>query len=477
MSGAKIQLTNVPGELQYDEFDKAAVNGPLAIAEAGFASLASERDAGAALGARRVRALEASEDFRLRVGMDTLLFSDAFPGAALNTSKWQQNLTTMTLTVAGGFANMNAGASAASGAVARLTSYQYFPVFGSVPTFAQVQMLFPFTPIANNVCEWGLFIASGTTAPTDGVFFRIDASGELRGVLNWGGTETQTAVMNFSTLIGALTSREFVIEINQDRVLFWIDDVLAGTIDIPVGQGSATRSTNLPFNFRCYNNAITASAQAPKIGHVEVSIGDLQASMPISHQMAVMGGHVSQGQTGQTLGSTANYANSANPAAAVPTNTTAALGSGLGGQFWETDTLAANTDGIISSYQNPAGTAAAPGRTLMITGVKIATFIQTVLGAGGPHVNQWSLAFGHNAVSLATAEAATTKAPRRIPLGVQAVAATAAAGVALTDIVQRFDPPIPVNPTEFIQTVKKKILGAPASGVEAHVISFDGYWL
>ena len=72
---------------------------------------------------------------------------------------------------------------------------------------------------------------------------------------------------------------------------------------------------------------------------------------------------------------------------------------------------------------------------------------------------------------------ATTKAPRRIPLGVQAVAATAAAGVVLTDIVQRFEPAIPINPTEFIQTVKKKILGAPASGVEAHVISFDGYVL
>lgn len=48
------------------------------------------------------------------------------------------------------------------------------------------------------------------------------------------------------------------------------------------------------------------------------------------------------------------------------------------------------------------------------------SYIQTVI-AGGPFVTQYSLAFGHTAVSLATAESAsmaspTTKAARRVPL-------------------------------------------------------------
>ena len=52
-----------------------------------------------------------------------------------------------------------------------------------------------------------------------------------------------------------------------------------------------------------------------------------------------------QGQTGQTLGSTALYTNNlAAGAGAVMTNTTAALGSGLGGQFSALPTLAVGTD-------------------------------------------------------------------------------------------------------------------------------------
>lgn len=188
---------------------------------------------------------------------------------------------------------------------------------------------------------------------------------------------------------------------------------------------------------------------------------------------AILGSY--QGLSGGTMGSLANYANSANPTAAVPTNTTAALGTGLGGQFWETDTLAVTTDGVIQSYQVPAGTANVQGRRLAINGVQIQSAIQTVL-VGGGYLASWSLAFGHTAVSLATAEAATTKAPRRIPLGFQTVAAAAAALSLLQTINVRFDSPIYVNPGEFIATVKKKIGTAPTGGVVAHLITFDYGW-
>ena len=176
------------------------------------------------------------------------------------------------------------------------------------------------------------------------------------------------------------------------------------------------------------------------------------------------------------MGSLANFANSANPTAAVPTNTTAALGTGLGGQFWETDTLAVTTDGVICSYQVPAGSIASPGRRLVIKGVKVESFVQTALTGGG-YVGVWSLAFGHTAVSLATTEAATTKAPRRVPLGNQAVAAAATATTALPTVYVDFTRPIVVNPGEFVAVVKKKVGTAPSAGVIAHTITFDAGWI
>ena len=48
------------------------------------------------------------------------------------------------------------------------------------------------------------------------------------------------------------------------------------------------------------------------------------------------------------------------------TNTTAALGTGLGGQFSALPTLAVNTDGIICSYLNPIPTSAIPGKQMVI---------------------------------------------------------------------------------------------------------------
>lgn len=160
----------------------------------------------------------------------------------------------------------------------------------------------------------------------------------------------------------------------------------------------------------------------------------------------------------------------------VTDGTTAALGSGLGGQFWATATLTANTDGIISSYQVPAGTVALPGKTLVVTGVKISTFIQTALTGGGS-VLQWSLAFGHTSVALNTTESATAKAPRRVALGIQPFASGAVFGVVGAEIWVDFSGgPIVVNPGEFIQTVWKQIGTAPSAGVYAHVIAIVGYF-
>jgi hypothetical protein len=96
-----------------------------------------------------------------------------------------------------------------------------------------------------------------------------------------------------------------------------------------------------------------------------------------------------------------------------------------------------------------------------------------------------SLAFGHTAVSLATAEAAsfaaggTTKAPRRIPLCTTSVAsATAAAGTPVVGvpIYIPFSSPIVVAPGEFVAVTHNKVTTAPATGAIMWTITFDAYF-
>ena len=95
---------------------------------------------------------------------------------------------------------------------------------------------------------------------------------------------------------------------------------------------------------------------------------------------------------------------------------------------------------------------------------------------GGAAANQLSLAYGHTAVSLATTETATTKAPTRISLGQQMIAANQAAFTELKDIDVKFSP-ICVYPGEFIAIAAKKIGTVFSSGVIAYTITFSGRFI
>lgn len=113
---------------------------------------------------------------------------------------------------------------------------------------------------------------------------------------------------------------------------------------------------------------------------------------------------------------------------------------------------------------------------IVTTAVEIDSFVQATLTGGGYNA-QWSLAFGHTAVSMLTPEAATTKAPRRLPIGSNAVAANAAALTQLTPLSLGLgDAPVFINPGEFIAVVKKKVGTAPSAGTIAHMITIVAGW-
>jgi hypothetical protein len=165
----------------------------------------------------------------------------------------------------------------------------------------------------------------------------------------------------------------------------------------------------------------------------------------------------------------------------VAGSNTAANSVGLGGVGAINAAAAAATDFICTSYQNPAPTINITGRNLIIRGVRISTINTGAAVATTPTTIQWSLAFGHNSVTMNTTESgsfatATAHAPRRVALGFQSAAIAAAIGALYApDIYMSFDSPIVVRPGEFIATLMKIVVGtATASQTITYCVTFDG---
>ena len=114
--------------------------------------------------------------------------------------------------------------------------------------YFDMHLAFAQLPIANTVCEFGLGFASGVTAPTDGNFFRLNASGVLQGIVNNNGTETAVTLTGFTYSQNVVY--HFLMIVHIDRVEFWINDRMYGAISM-VGQATLTSmSLNLPLLIR-----------------------------------------------------------------------------------------------------------------------------------------------------------------------------------------------------------------------------------
>lgn len=460
-----------------DTNNNLQVNTPVDPDISGFVSLTAESDDGTATGSRKLINLEASDDFRLRTGIDQTFFNEYFPGTVINGNVWNTLVSGHTITVAGNFANLNG--SVTSGQFSQLRTWRHMPVYMTFPTYCEIDLQFTSEPITNNVCEWGLGLAATTADPTDGAFFRINAQGEFRAVLNVAGSEILSNDIS-AYLPTVNTTNDYLVVLSEKSAEYWINDVLVAVIPRSSNAGSTTSSMNLPLFIRQYNSNTASTAMTIKVGYVNISLGDMNTVKPWGHLMAGGGGMAYQAQTGaSTLGTTALYSNSLPAGAgAAMTNTTAALGSGLGGQFTTQPTLAAGTDGIISSVQIPAGSNTVPGKSLYITGVKISGAVTAAL-TGGPVLYAYSISYGGTAVSLATAESnGIAKAPRRIPIGFESFAATAAVGTRGSDggCYMKFESPIVVQPGEFIQTVAKNLGTVTSGGTITFLVTFDGYF-
>lgn len=466
-SSANVASVNADGEL--------AVAPTLVSGDAGFVAVLSEVSKATDPGGRVMRSPEVSHDFRTRAGLDRPMFDLSFEGTVISQALVQQNLTSMTVAQSGGFLTLNNGGSTTAAQAANVKTYRTFPLHGSFPTYAEMWLSVINETVSNATIEFGLGFATGVAAPTDGVFFRYNSAGELRGVLCNNSVESQTGVLTSPT---TAVSHHWLIVWANEEIQFWIDDVLYAVVPCPAGSAMPTSARELPMFVRVFNNGTPSLAKKVNVGYLSVSLGDADMDMSMSHVMAGLGGGAYQVQPGTTSGQTATYANGAAPAAGTWTASTAPATNTLGG-LWLSPTLpaGAETDYPLFAYLNPAGTATLSGKTLFITGVKVSkTVVSTAIGANAM-VIQWGLAVGSTASSLATTDAAATVGPRRIALGYQTLAASAAAFSATSEELSLDLSNAPmVAPAGTYVHVIIRVLNNTAAGVLRGAVTILGYF-
>jgi len=442
-----------------------------------------------------LRPPETSSDYRLRVGTDTVLFTDTFNSTVHNTNLWSYSSTTLTATQPGnGVIQFGTVQGTAATHGANIRSFQHFPLIGSAPISIEFTMGLGGTTLAGNEA-WAMGVgspAAAGTLPTDGVWIQISSAGVI-GVISYNGVATQTGVMATlaSVVVGSLD--KWTIVIGEQEIEYWKDDVLLFEQTIPVTNGQPFQQVSVPVFAQKYCSGAVSNTNTIRLSDITVALMDINTSKPWAHQMASMGQGCYHFQNGSNPTTVAPHTQAigtittgSSPLLITGTagSNTAANVTGLGGNGSITAPVAAVTDLIATSFLNPASTVNVVGRNLIITGIAISAINLGAAVAVTPTTLMWSIGYGHTSVSMATTETAntfvsgTTHAPRRIQLGFMSTAIAAVIGATYDkEIVRQFTSPIVVRPGEFINTFFKVVVGtATTSQVIGYNVMFDGYW-
>lgn len=408
------------------------------------------------------------EAYRLRTSGETLLWLDNFDGTTVNTVKWAQSTSTMTQAQAQGSFTMNSGNSTTASAYSILTANKAVMITGEYAVECRVKA--KLTPQANSVIELGFFNAATTSAPTNGVFFRINSSGTQQLVINYNGTETSTTIASALTaanyyhfvlyLYGTVARLDIL---NQDNSVF-----ATVTLQAPVTQGALVQLGHIPVAVRVYNTG-SAPASAPQavITSIDASQLDVVTNKSWETQLAEVArfGNVDP-NTGVQLQTFSNSAAPSTIAAGTLSNTAAAY-STLGGLFAFNTPNGAETDYILFAYQVPSN------YTLLIWSVSVSMMILGAQSTSQPTVVQWGLAVGSSAVSLATAGA---NPPIRQALGMQQASKSASIGDAFTPGQIIWTPKVPITcfGGKFVHVILRVPSGnQTASQVNRGIVTFD----
>lgn len=451
-------------------------------ARVGGVRMFSENDAGALTGTASLKSPETSGDYRLRVGMDTIMFDDNFNATTQNTTKWSYTFGTMTAAQPGaGTVNFGAvqGTAAAHGAFMR--TFQYFPIYGASGLAIEAQLgQFTAALVANEVFFVGLGVpVAAGTEPTDGVWAQFTSGGTIL-VMRFNGTTTQSGVLELNSTLALGALYHYAIVIADNELQLWRDNELLGKLTIPTASAQPFLQGALPVFMQKLCTGSVSNTNTMRVSDVTVSQLDVQTGKAWGLGRALAGKSGFVGQNGQTQGKTTLWTNNTAPTAVALTNTAAAF-TGLGGIAAVLPTLAAASDGIVFGYQVPASTINITGRNLVINGVKLQGAVSVIL-AGGPVIYTYAVAFGHTAATLVTGETAsfannTTHMPRIVPLGIETYAATAAVGtLGSPGVTLTLENPMVVRPGEFVAIIARNIGTVTTTGAITIVAAFDAYW-
>jgi len=411
---------------------------------------------------------------RLVTGTDSELFFDQVDGTAVDIRKWAQTVTTMTIAQASGLITLNSGAVTTANAVARLSSVKSFQLYGDVPVACVLGFGTNVGPQANAVIEAGFIVATGVTAPTDGVFLRLSAAG-LQGVINFNGVETTGSFINVLTgqaytWIPSVQHTIYVVIAGPTSIQFIIDQTGVCAITVPSTQPFATSSSRLPVTYRTYN-AATPPATAPQIlvGRTNVAQGTYPMSRNWESMLVQIGNGFWQSPVA-TFAQTANHTNSTDPVSATLANATAGYAT-LGGRFQFAAVAGAVTDYALFGYQVPAG------QQLSLTSMAISTVNLGAVVAVTPTVLDWGIGLNASAVSLATADGVGTWAPRRVPLAIQSFPVAAGIGASVPDIFRLFPETVVVDGGRFLHVILQIPVGTATVGqIIRGDVSFTGWY-
>jgi len=445
----------------------------------------SENDSGSVTGNVYLGSPEVTSDYRLRAVEDTILDSEVFCYANQNTGKHSYAATTLTMALSGNALVTNNGNITTINTAAFFRTQQYFELCGSQnATYVTFEAALSAALATNTTIDYGLFLQSGTSpyAPTDGAYFRITSAG-FQGVINFNGAETTTSIFSFTHVINQVYA--FTVAVNTDKVEFWIDDILYATLDTQISNGTPFASQSLPVQIRhAIGGTAAGAALSLRTFSYAVQVND-QTNLPYQQIAVMRGGSPQIQQGGSAGGQLTTYATGTEPTAVTLTANTSPATNTLGGLFLLPVAITpAASDYPLFAWQNPAGTAAIPGKVFVCTDVIIGDLSVTTALTGGPLLLQWAIGYGSTASTLATTESAsftaggTTKIARKIPLGAQALAATAAVGAISPGFQRSFgNAPIPINPGEFLHIILRIPGGtATTAGAPRGSVAVLGYF-
>ena len=451
----------------------------------GAVRMFSENDAGTITGAATLLSPETTNDFRLRTVDDTILDDEVFCYTNQNTGKHSYAATTMTMALASNALVTNSGNITTINTASFFRTQQYFELCGSQnATTVVFEAALSAALTTNTTIDFGMFLQSGSSpyAPTDGCYFRI-LPGGFQGVINFNGTEVSTSTFSFTAAINQVYG--FNITINADKVQFWINNVLYGTLTTQVANGAPFASQSLPLQIRHAIGATAAAAALSlRVFTYNIQVND-QTNLPYQHIATMRGGSPQVQQGATTGGQLTTYATGTEPGVVTLTANTAPATNTLGGLYLLPVAITpAASDYPLFAWQNPLGTAAIPGKVFVCTGVIIGDLSVTTALTGGPLLLQWAIGYGSTASTLATTESTTftaggtTKIARKIPLGAQALAATAAVGAISPGFQRDFSSaPLPINPGEFLHIILRIPGGtATTAGAPRGSVAVLGYF-